>query len=249
LVRLIDPAKDPTYVWNLMGPLRGMVLRPGCSEALQYVVSEAAYEPAVTAALQQLVRPGMVCVDVGANIGYFTLLFARSSGETGRVYAFEALPENAALLNDNVELNGLGRRVVVEAVAVGDGRKQEVHLYRGSSTLEYSIVGESAGIDTSSSVAVPAVSLDAYFADGPRVDVIKMDIEGAEEWAFRGMQRMLSEDRPRCVVELHGDAGMSVIEVLLGAGYVLEDLEGSRLEAATNLASIRHVVAIPAEAR
>jgi hypothetical protein len=69
------------------------------------------YEPELQEAIVNLVNPGDTIYDIGANIGFMTLLFARRTGPQGHVYAFEALPENAARLNSNIEINALKERV------------------------------------------------------------------------------------------------------------------------------------------
>ncbi len=76
---------------------------------------------ALQEAVRKLVKPGEVIYDVGANIGYISLLLAKAAGETGRVYAFEALPENAERWRRNIELNGLDSRVCLIPESRHDG--------------------------------------------------------------------------------------------------------------------------------
>ena len=76
------------------------------------------YEPELQAALHELIQPGAVIYDVGANIGYVSLLLAKAAGENGHVYAFEALPENAERWRRNVALNGMEARLSLFAGAV-----------------------------------------------------------------------------------------------------------------------------------
>jgi FkbM family methyltransferase len=146
-----------------------------------------AYEPETVSLFTHLVRPGMTVLDVGAHIGYFTLLAARAVGATGRVYAFEPLPSNATQLRRNVEANGFAERVIVVEQAVTD-QAGEMCLHdsgrdAGTATL-YSKGGQSVDVTT--------ISLDGWAEEHmwPRVDLMKMDVEGAEVAALAGMREL-----------------------------------------------------------
>lgn len=151
------------------------------------------YEPATTRLVTRLVRPGHVVVDVGAHVGYFTLLAAKLTGPQGRVFAFEAAPENFALLNDNLQLNGY-RQVTVVHGAVGDSDgPRQLYLSRLDNGFHSLFKLNLPEPSAPAPVTVPGVTLDAYFASRgwPKIDVMKMDIEGGELAAFRGMQELL----------------------------------------------------------
>jgi len=207
--------------WDLPGSLSGYRMTgPGVFGA--YV--EKPYESLVAQAIIHLVQPGWVCVDVGAHLGYFTLLMVHLAREKGRVFAFEAHPENFRWLQENMALNGLTVRVTVENLAVSDGSQTFVYLNAPTYyTTEWSIVRASP---VHRSLKVRAVALDQYFAQGPRVNFIKMDIEGAEYLAFLGMRHLLQRDRPVCLIELHGEEGQMAVQFLLESEYTLMDLEG-----------------------
>ena len=201
---------------------------------LRRLVKADAYEPELVAALERLVQPGFVCADVGANVGLLTVRLARLVGEGGRVVAFEAIPENAALLRERA--HEFGSRVVVEEVAVTDGSAASIALFPGrdGSHAEWTISHEFAAREDLETVArpptrVPATSLDAYFPPGSRLDLVKMDIEGAEAQAIPGMQRLLAEAQPLLVLEFHREVGWPAIPALLEAGYSLEALDGTPL--------------------
>lgn len=151
-----------------------------------------AYEPAVTRLVEKVIRPGDVVVDIGAHIGYFTLHFARLVGETGRVYAFEPDPENFALLQTNVRANGY-TNVVLEPMAVSD-RSGTFTLYRAENNpADHRIYDPQ---EARQPLAIPTVSLDAYFSDqaSARVDLVKVDVQGAEEQVVLGMAGMLARN-------------------------------------------------------
>lgn len=180
------------------------------------------YEVDLQDALAELARPGMVAYDVGANIGYVTLLLAKAAGERGRVYAFEALPGNLERLRQNVALNGLEGRIFVQAAAVID-RAREVRFLVGPSGGMGKAEG-SAGrtVEYPESIPVPGISLDefVYEQGHPQPDLVKMDIEGGEVLALPGMERVLREARPVLLLELHGpEAARAAWDRLVAAGY------------------------------
>jgi FkbM family methyltransferase len=149
-----------------------------------------AYEAFAVKLVRRLVRFNDVVLDVGANIGYFTLVLAESAGGSGKVFAFEADVENCRILRKNLAVNGYDR-VTVESKAVSD-RDGKANLYLSlRSCGHHSLFGAD---QEGGSVAVETVSLDSYFPAGSRVDFVKMDIEGAEMSALEGMRRVLSDN-------------------------------------------------------
>ncbi len=234
----LDPLQDPAHDWPLPGALSGYRFKVRGPAEAQYVLAE--YEPRVCAAIQHSVRPGMVCVDVGANIGYLTLLLAHCSGPGGKVYAFEALPSNADQARENVRINRLGDQVCVENRAVSDGSQDRIVLYEGDSTLEFSLIPRAGH---SERIEVPAIALDDYFPEGTPVGFVKVDVEGAEGRVVAGMPRILGQQRPVLLVELHGEAGVPALEALAAAGYRFTDLDGRLVSPAGGSATPSHVIA------
>jgi FkbM family methyltransferase len=181
------------------------------------------YEPELQEAIGKLVEPGMVSYDIGANIGYISLLLAHAAGESGRVIAFEALPQNVARLRQNLALNGMEERVEVVHAAVTDQPKP-VHFLVGPSSGTGKVEG-SAGrheLHYSQSITVPGIALDDFvFGRGhPKPDMMKIDIEGGEVLAVPGMLRVLSEVRPVILMELHGpEAAQASWDALIACGY------------------------------
>lgn len=143
------------------------------------------YEPYESHLLMGLLRAGDVAVDVGAMIGYYTVIFARLVGGSGRVHAFEPDPDNHALLSKNVEMNSY-RHVTCHRAAVGaetaKGRLWQAPANRGDNH-----VFPTEGRD---SVEVDIVALDDVI-DGP-VDLVKIDVQGYEAQVLRGMERLIA---------------------------------------------------------
>lgn len=151
------------------------------------------YEPATTAVFRETLKPGMTVVDVGANVGYYTLLAAGLVGEKGRVYAFEPEPENYALLVKNVQANGY-RNVVCLRQAVSD-QSGQVPFFLSWGSEAHSLSADIAS--SRRSIQVEATSLDEFFRkEGwPPVGLIKMDIEGAESLALDGMKELIKRSK------------------------------------------------------
>jgi FkbM family methyltransferase len=148
-----------------------------------------------------LLEPGMTVLDVGANIGMYTVLAARRVGPAGRVHAFEPTPAVAGSLLRNIALNALDNVVVNEA-AVSDTAGVAT-LFLGETCDRSSLAGGGTPVQ------VEAVTLDGYLADCevPKVDVVKMDVEGAEARALRGAGRLLAgEDAPVLMLEFNAEA-------------------------------------------
>ncbi len=181
------------------------------------------YEMDIQAAIQSLVRPGCVAYDVGANIGYISLLLARRVGAGGQVFAFEALPANVDRLKQNLETSGLAARVQAIHAAVID-ETREVQFYVGPSGGMGKAEGSAGRQEYAYQqvVLAPGLSLDhfVYQQGNPAPQVVKMDIEGGEVLALPGMRRVLAEARPLMLLEMHGpEAARVAWEALRGANY------------------------------
>lgn len=186
------------------------------------------YEPDLQAALHELIPAGAVVYDVGANIGYVSLLLAKAAGETGKVFAFEALPSNVDQVRRNVELNGMESRITVVAKAVTQASGPVKFLVHESGGMGKA--AGSAGRDETyqAEVIVEGVSLDEFcYGEGNLPpQVVKMDIEGGEVMALPGMKRMLAEARPLMLMELHGpESSRLAWETLTAAGYEIRWME------------------------
>lgn len=150
-------------------------------------------EPGTRTVLRRLLQPGGTFVDVGAHIGLLTLVAARVVGAAGRVHAFEASPDTFALLERTVAMNHVAPPVVARSMAVGavaERRTFHVRNVMGHSSL-YDFADSDEGW-TIKDVAVEVRPLDDLIAPGERVDVVKIDVEGAELDVLAGMKRILA---------------------------------------------------------
>jgi FkbM family methyltransferase len=186
------------------------------------------WEPNETWLIQRLLQPGDTFVDVGANIGYFTLAAARIVGESGAVLAIEPVPDVADHLRQNVRLNEFRNVKVVEcAVSDRDGGTILIVKRHDQNSGMNSVQRVSDGaIADELGWRVPRRRLDAILPDGP-IRLIKMDIEGAEVLALKGMgERICRPDAPDLLVEVSpdylaavGDSGAALLSLLSDAGY------------------------------
>jgi FkbM family methyltransferase len=167
------------------------------------------WEPNITSWVTSRLNPGDYFIDVGANIGYYSLLAARLVGERGRVVAIEAHPSIYSLLNKNVELNRLRNiRTVCAAAADKKGSVQmflaEPSNIGGTSMFHNKRNFRSSGIET------PALPLCDLLSDEEvrRARIIKIDVEGAELSVLRGLESVLGQLRPdaEIIMEVNSDA-------------------------------------------
>ena len=180
------------------------------------------YEPELQSTLRELIPAGAVIFDVGANIGYVSLLLAKAAGEPGKVFAFEALPSNVEQLRRNVALNNMDAQVTVIASAVTQAPGPVRFLVHASGGMGKAAGSAGREDKYESEVTVPGISLDefVYSQGNPLPQVVKMDIEGGEVLALPGMCRVLTEARPLMLMELHGPESSRVAwETLTAAGY------------------------------
>jgi FkbM family methyltransferase len=146
------------------------------------------YEPLQTYVMKKLIEPKSHVIDLGANIGYYTMLMARSVGPQGKVYAFEPDPGNLALLKKNIGANGY-KNIQVETAAVSN-QNGRVKLHKEKWNDATPSLWKSE--HTTSFVEVDTIRLDQFFDANPMaIQMIKMDIEGAEGKALEGMEQTI----------------------------------------------------------
>lgn len=173
---------------------------------------------------KRVVRPGMTVVDIGAYIGYYTIIAAHLVGEGGRVYAFEPDPDNYGYLVRNIEINGCTNVIPIQKAVSDHAGASAFFLDRYNSTCHslYPIL-RTSGVKQ---ICVECVPLDDLLAS-ESIQVIKMDIEGAELAALQGMKYILANNPALTLfIELQPNnlsrAGKTAVELLLflkGQGF------------------------------
>jgi FkbM family methyltransferase len=210
--------------------------RSGPSISFSSEVLSQKYEQETSSVLKTYVRPGMTVLDVGAHVGCHALLAARLVGSEGKVYAFEPSPDNFALLRKNVELNGYKNvDLIPKAVAEKTGTVT-FHLSPEGNDRN-AIFKSSRASGRGRSVEVQTVSLDDFLEQKgwPKVDFIKIDVEGAEPLVLQGMTRLLkrstqlaliAEFAPACIKDSGRNPGDFLSQVA-GCGFQINVLQGA----------------------
>ncbi|MGB6546269.1 MAG: FkbM family methyltransferase [Candidatus Acidiferrales bacterium] len=173
-------------------------------------------------------RLGEVFYDLGANIGFYSLLAARCIGAQGKIFSFEPDAMTAERLRRNVARNGLENINIVE-----------VGVWSSSGTMHFSPADDSSpdrgvgtfiGADDASGKAVPTVALDDFVLGAPPPDAIKCDVEGAELEVFRGAEKLLRSRHPWILCEIHSQENERALRELLGGiGYTFEIVDSNHV--------------------
>jgi FkbM family methyltransferase len=179
------------------------------------ILEHKMYEAHLTGLLPQILRPGMTFVDVGANIGYFSVMASRLVGESGLVVAVEPAPGNVALLRANLWRNGCRNAVVLPIAAYTHTGQVQLALNPEGGAGNWVQPGELPGMTT---LQVPCARLDDLLG-GRRVDVLKTDAEGSDNIAIRGMEQTIRANPGIVIVaefwtQAYGGRGESPAEVL-----------------------------------
>jgi len=172
----------------------------------------------------KLLKPGDTVLDVGANIGWFSLLFAQCVGKSGSVLAYEPMPAIASKLKRNLELNQADN-VSVSNLALSD-HSGIARFYAGhesnTGTSSLREPNNSAG-----SIEVQLAPFDTIFEDRSKVTLVKIDVEGAELQVLRGMEKLLRIAQPILLLEVTdkflrdmGDSAESMLQFVAQLGYV-----------------------------
>jgi FkbM family methyltransferase len=249
-----------TLLARLLGALStSQVVPSGLAAGLRLVARRAdptftqgTYELPIQEAIVSNLDAGDVFFDIGANIGFFSMIAARRVGEGGRVYAFEPVGRNAAAIKRNAELNNLG---VIEVFTEAVGS----HSHRGELLLAHHIGGAALSSvgpppDLSGATAIDVVALDdAISRRGLRApSLVKIDVEGAEIDVLRGMPETLRVCRPTIIYEIDDETregvdrkGRIIAEFLTASDYTLEPLRPAYPEQGWQVV---HILARPAAA-
>jgi len=190
--------------------------------------------------LKTYLKEGMVFVDVGANIGSHAINAARLVGATGSIFAFEADPDTYRLLAANIQSNGL-RNIVLKQTCVSD-QVGTLSFYKHKDSAKSSIVDRGEKL----SVTLPSDTLDNLIPAETKIDILKVDVEGAELSVLRGARAVFGDEKRPSVVIIevfdvrdNTDKSEGIREVLEGYGYkfylfdgrALTPLSGSALNA------------------
>ncbi|MGQ0792547.1 MAG: FkbM family methyltransferase [Deltaproteobacteria bacterium] len=193
------------------------------------------YEEYETELFKSLIHPGMTVIDIGANIGYFTLIAAKSLQGTGRVYAFEPEPNNFKLLAKSVRANDY-KNIEIFPKAVSRSRGT-LKLYVDKTSPVHPSFAKENVPESAGYIEVETVALDDFLAErsgggdnGPAL--IKMDTQGAEGYVIEGAGRMLSRGDVKIIMEFWplglrnlGTDPLKLLETLRGYGFIMKIID------------------------
>jgi FkbM family methyltransferase len=196
------------------------------------ILLHGTFEEAETALVRRVLHPGMTVIDIGANIGYYSVLASRIVGDSGHVFAIEPEPKNRALLAKNAAENAC-KNISISALAISS-RGGTARLYTDRSNFGNPSLEARNIIDRASSIEVTTTTLDDFVTREVRepVDFIKMDVQGAEGLVLAGAEHVLSQPGVALLMEfwpkgLRNSASnpLSVLRVLEQRGFALQIVE------------------------
>ena len=205
------------------------------------------YEPAVSKILATLIKSSDVYADVGGNVGFFSILPALFN-PTCKIYYLEMDRTIRPILIKNLKLNGLSEdRISIVNAAVGDGDSDIEYVPHPYSFL--AMLGKEDTTPYDLKLSAKQIVLDRYFlSEGRDPDLIKIDIDGAEMSALRGMSRILKETKPNMLLEVHpaylpnfGSSASEVFEFLSARGYKLFEIEDFRNTRSPKLIELKNL--------
>jgi len=201
----ILPRGERVWLQVPTGPGRGLWLKVEPYQEERYLSGYP--EPGVQEEILNHLRPGGCFYDVGAHIGFYSLLAARLVGKGGHVVAFEPDPANAAVLQENIARNDLGQ---IEVVPVALWSRCGVVAFRRSasehpevSSRRGAVVSANGRARSDDTIEVQAMTLDAFAENQPLPTMVKIDVEGAEVEVLKGAQKVTSQTRPALLLEVH----------------------------------------------
>ena len=228
---MVVPIDSTTALCRILGRYKIHVDRRDVGFA-PHLMFEGFWEYWLTEFIWRNVRPGDVALDVGANHGYYALLMADLCGPDGMVHAFEPNPRMVELMRATMALNGFWNTVKVHPVAVAAAAGPALRFLasdtepkNGRLLKPGELAGRSGREGDQLISEVPAVPLDD--AVPGRVDFVKIDVEGAEDLAWRGMQAMIARNPDiRIVMEFNAARMANAAEMLaeIAAGFTLREL-------------------------
>ena len=193
-------------IWIPIGPLRGYKWIFGSGTNPMWL---GIYEWHKQQVLKKMVRPNNIVFDIGANVGFYTLLASSIVGNKGHVYAFEPLPRNIEYLNKHLKINTVNNVSIIEAACSNCS---------GESLFDESDVASVGHLSAKGKLQVKTISLDS--ASLPIPDILKIDIEGGEIDCLKGAIRLLSEHKPFVFLATHGfDIKTACLEILIKYDY------------------------------
>jgi FkbM family methyltransferase len=196
-----------TFLLSIQG--NKMYVNPSSTAIGLRLLMNGTHEKLETELFEKMAQDSMVVVDIGANIGYYTLIAAKLVGNKGIVYAFEPEPSNYKLLCENIAINGYANIVPIQKAVSNTTGKATLYVDKAigdvSSFAKDNVLTHSKNVDC---LEVETITLDDFFertVGDDRIDLMKIDVEGAEELVIDGAERVLRNNRLKIFMEFMPD--------------------------------------------
>ena len=189
------------------------------------------YEPNQTEIVKKYVHEGDIVIDIGAHVGYYTLLMAQLVGENGKVYSFEPDPVNFQLLKKSVEINGFENVVLIQKAV--SNITDKVKLFLGDNDSAINRIYDAKLGDAKESIDVESIRIDEYFKENDElINFIKIDSEGSEVKIINGMKQFLSRNQELVMmteffpflIKKSGDEPNQYLKLLEKSGFSLYNI-------------------------
>jgi FkbM family methyltransferase len=210
----------------LQGPLRG---KKWLVDSSNHGCWLGSYEHEKQRAVQRAIKPGDVVYDIGANVGFYTLLSSILTGDQGRIYAFEPLPGNLRYLREHLKINHISNCTVIEAAAAREDGEARFDPSPGRCEGRLSATG---------TIVVRTVALDSLLRQGiiRPPSLLKIDIEGGEVECLHGAAQTIKSSRPIIFLATHGPGLQAAcVEMLAEWGYRVRPLDARTIEDSSEL--------------
>ncbi|MBU3578636.1 FkbM family methyltransferase [Polynucleobacter sp. 73C-SIWE] len=194
---------------------------------INFIKTNNDYEEATRRVVERILKKGDIFLDLGSHIGFYALIAARIVGETGHVYAFEPTPATRDTLDKNVIDNGLKNIITVESFGVSDCSKNVNFIVNSDSSECNKISQFDEGVENL--IKIKTISIDKYAIINSikKINLVKMDIEGAEYQAIIGMRKIISENPDiklifeynRKIMNENGSSRVNIFNILKELGF------------------------------
>jgi FkbM family methyltransferase len=235
--KFIKPKGIASALLNIQG--NKMYIDSGAGTIGAELLVEGVYEKYETELFKKMAQDGMVVVDIGANIGYYTLIAAKLVGDKGIVYAFEPEPRSYKLLCQNIAINGYTNIVPIQKAVSKTNGKTKLYVDAAiadiSSFAKDNVLRYSKDLDY---LEVETITLDDFFertVGDDRIDLMKVDVEGAEEIVVDGAERVLKKNSLKILMEFVprqlrnvGTDPFELLRKLRNYGFAIKLLNGGK---------------------
>jgi FkbM family methyltransferase len=201
LVREVIPSETRVWLQISDGLAKGLWVNLDPRYETSY--ADGQYEPVIQQVLSQHLRSGSVFYDIGAHIGVVSMYGAQLVGISGRVFAFEAAPENASRIEEHLAHNSLPQIRMIPCAVWSSGGRVRFERAPAQSSRNGGAVATLSAAQRNDTIEVDAVALDDFALGNPLPTVVKIDVEGAEADVLRGGEEVFRRAKPVLICEVH----------------------------------------------